>query len=1002
MATLKFFKNYNNYFNRIVKHDYLKTTMDKYETVDKPNINFDEQDGLYTETVVNWTEKWTPNYLMVDPIIPNIEFVPLVKYLNYVSSTNSTHQERWGVYEDVEDTLVLYNLYDATTKTFNITNMVNRNNQDYGYVDICFDFDGALGYVPLNMFSFLANFYYDMIKIHVYDYNGTGNDEIFEISVPKTGIINAKEILKQYPTITNKNAYIESLDIIGSSPDSIWGTMINNDYNTEWTIDSSWFILEWKKIRLNQYRAILKRDVIADNYNEIIKAPTYIEKANITDVNDPLIFNSEGMAFNQIKQSETPLKDETDCGWVVGYIPSDWAGATINSNVVISSMNADITVDTLSSWDYFKNVTSNSNFKYMSSSNNGNQVGLKIRWCHDEIGYSDSYIDFYGQMIYFNTRTGYKNTETLKTSGQDASNPNWPSWGNDFHIDGPRTMGWYYKTELETSERNALLNQFVGNSSFISHINNCLTQGTEIASQSSINALLNLRSKIIKETSTNTYYRIDIKTVNSANPIVIDKATTTGASVFSDVSTGVGNASGWSIVGTLQNGDVVAKLDSDAYAIELTQISINCEVTIDNDRFHLSDNPYDMFCIPYSNTLQIYDGEHTFTCIKDVALNIAEQLAGKAGSASVYDVQILPYCPARHVISGSSNPSVLLDVSKAKYDNIVTVADGQTTGYVNTIIWCMSSSFTFDINKVISVPTYNPVELKVSNECDMYRLSSGNFNGVFEFSPAKSYGINGFKVECTYKPFNPYIHVTPKLKGLYGSNYTVIDDMRGLICGGDFSLPQLSNTWANYELSNKNYQQIFDRTIQNLDVQYDVAKQQALIGAITGTITGTASGGVSGAITGSKLGGGYGAIAGAAIGAIAGGGASLAGGIADYQNTKRLQEENRDFQTDLFNYNLQNIQAIPSSLTKSSALTFNTRIWPFLEYYTCTDDEKNAFRNKLKYNGMTVMKIDTISNYIYDDDYYFLKGKLIRLDNVNGESGMVAEIYNEIYKGIYI
>ena len=848
MATLKFFKNYNNYFNRIVKHDYSKATMNKYETVDKQNINFDEQDGLYTEAVVNWTENWTPNYLMVNPIIPE------------------------------------------------------------------------------------------------------GDD-------------------------------------------------------AEWVINSSWFILEWKKIRLNQYRAILKRDVIADNYNSILNAPTYIEKATITDPNNPLLFNSEGMTFNQIKQSETPLKDETGCGWVVGYIPSDFAKdspKTINSNVVISSVNADITVDSLANWSYFKNVTSNNNFKYMSSSNNGNLVGLKIRWCHTEIGYSDSYIDFYGQMIYFNTTTGYKSVETLKSSGQDASNPNWPSWGNDYHINGPRTMGQYYKTELDASERNALLNQFVGNSTFNYHINNCLTQGTEIATQSSINALLSLRSKIIKETSTNTYYRIDIKTVNSANPITINKSIGTGAAVFSDVETGINNASGWNIVGTLQTGDIVAKLDSDAYAIELTQISINCEVTIDADRFHLSDNPYDMFCIPYSNTLQIYDGEHTFTCIKDVALNIAEQLAGQTGDKSIYDVQLLPYCPARHVISGSSNPGVLLDVSKAKYDNIVTMEDRQITGYVNTVIWCMSSSFTFDINNVISVPTNNPVELKVSNECDMYRLSSGNFNGIFEFSPAKSYGINGFKVECTYKPFNPYIHITPKLKGLYGNNYTIIDDMRGLICGGDFSLPQLSNAWANYELSNKNYQQIFDRTIQNLDVQYDVAKQQALASAITGTITGTASGGVSGAITGSKLGGGYGAMAGAAIGAVAGGGASLAGGIIDYQNTKKLQEENRDFQTDLFNYNLQNIQAIPSSLTKSSALTFNTRIWPFLEYYTCTDDEKNAFRNKLKYNGMTVMKIDTISNYIYDDDYYFLKGKLIRLDNVNGESGIVAEIYNELYKGIYI
>ena len=145
--------------------------------------------------------------------------------------------------------------------------------------------------------------------------------------------------------------------------------------------------------------------------------------------------------------------------------------------------------------------------------------------------------------------------------------------------------------------------------------------------------------------------------------------------------------------------------------------------------------------------------------------------------------------------------------------------------------------------------------------------------------------------------------------------------MRGLICGGSFSLGQLTSAWSAYELNNVNYQQIFDRQIQNLDVQYDVAKQQSLMSAIAGTFTGTATGGISGAITGSKVGGGYGAVAGAAIGAVGGGLASGIAGYMDYQNVKKLQEENRDFQTDLYNYNLQNIKAIPESLSKGSAFT---------------------------------------------------------------------------------
>lgn len=89
------------------------------------------------------------------------------------------------------------------------------------------------------------------------------------------------------------------------------------------TINSRWFILEAHRTRDKQYEIILRRDVIADNYQNVLNAPTYIEKATITDENDPLIFNSEGLLVNQIKDTETPLKDETQCGWVVGYIPSD-------------------------------------------------------------------------------------------------------------------------------------------------------------------------------------------------------------------------------------------------------------------------------------------------------------------------------------------------------------------------------------------------------------------------------------------------------------------------------------------------------------------------------------------------------------------------------------------------------------------------------------------------------------------------------------------------------
>ena len=141
-------------------------------------------------------------------------------------------------------------------------------------------------------------------------------------------------------------------------------------------------------------------------------------------------------------------------------------------------------------------------------------------------------------------------------------------------------------------------------------------------------------------------------------------------------------------------------------------------------------------------------------------------------------------------------------------------------------------------------------------------------------------------------------------------------------------------------------------------------------------------------VNGTAIGAGVGAVGGAITSAI------------DYRNNLRMMEENRQYKIDMYGYNLQNIQAIPTSLTKTSALTYNTRVWPFIEYYTCTDAERNALADKMKYNGMTIMKIGKLTDYTLGEDKFY-KGQLIRL-NINVDSHMAYEIYNELNKGVYL
>lgn len=128
------------------------------------------------------------------------------------------------------------------------------------------------------------------------------------------------------------------------------------------------------------------------------------------------------------------------------------------------------------------------------------------------------------------------------------------------------------------------------------------------------------------------------------------------------------------------------------------------------------------------------------------------------------------------------------------------------------------------------------------------------------------------------------------------------------------------------------------------------------------------------------------------------------GAIKETGWLRRSQEETKDYTKDMYGYNLGNIQALPNSLSKTTALTNNNKIFPFVEYFTCTEAERNAFKDKIKYNGMSIMKISTLNAYSTSTDYdkVYVKGQLIRLDNINDDFHVADAIYQETLKGFYI
>ena len=936
-------------------------------------------------------------------------------------------------------------------------------------------------------------------------------------------------------------------------------------------IKSRWFIMEDHRTRDGQYELILRRDVIVDNFGAIEDAPIYVEKANITDVHNPLLFNKEGLQVNQIKQAEFPIKDETECGWVVGYIPRDAfeTNTPIDSDVYLPGA-ADITVNGLSNWAYWKNIVGlNPNGEYMIEDRGEYDAIFKAKARYTRTIYSS------GTTTYFSARNSrfpigkeMSSANTYSTTAQSGTErgepavgalPSWYESWSGLEWKGVSTQtqaqetGMYNHAAIQIMVRN-----IYNNSTFKGYVKTYLdNKGLEFGSTAGIRGL---DTKVIYDSSTKLYYRINIKNKPSEDFYEVNTGATGGSNVINYfnnnlVRTGLATYS-YTFNGNINSGEFYVRPSGTLYYIELEQLAYSLRVEIDNNRSHLEDASYDMFCIPYSDSYNLYYGDPvtTVVCNKAVALTMATAIGAQAGTNSIYDIQLLPYCPCREAIVRSSDPSVGLTLDGVSYDLIKFYdSDEQEYGAAQSaIIWCTKSIFDVDINaaeigsvtnisgpfsdiiipppptaaiktenfytlyeipntpssasiyrtaigttstennnlvwvlksdkntgEVIESDYYSTIEvlfdhenntsslhiykdnhyqnpeilisatdytnasyyytfyiygtnyggqntselynhilkvpkigyfhalldnaedIKISNECDLYRLVSGNYNGIFEFSIAKSDGIDGFRVECNYKPWSPYIHVFPKLKNLYGPKFVELDDARGLICGGDFSLTQLSNAWANYQLQNKTYQEMFDRQIKNMDVNNSIAMQQAQFQAGAGMFSGAAGGAASGAIAGAK-GGPYAAAAGAIIGGATGLGMGIAGGVMDVQNLAAQQAENRQYAIDMYNYNLQNIQAIPTSITKTTALTYNTRIWPFLEYYTCTDVEKQALRDKLKYNGMTVMATGKLSDYISEGEPHFFLGQLIRIPDLAHDNHMANEIYNELLKGVFI
>ena len=480
-------------------------------------------------------------------------------------------------------------------------------------------------------------------------------------------------------------------------------------------INSRWFITEQDRERAGQYELTLKRDVLVDNYADVVNSPIFLEKGFINDSNDPLLYNSESMNLNQIKQLEIPLKDETESGWVVGYIPSD-AFPKVEPQYdrvekkVTTPMEADFEIDNINDWSYWQYCTNNPNYKLMADSAGKRKVTVKIR---SEDRHADFGGSFRVDMVTANY-TFYPNSTDAGTYSQQNSGYiktsatlEYPQWYQDY---GPVT---FKQGTINAGICNNIFDPVRNNSAFNTALNTILGTGINIGDTS---ALRRLQDKIILDATTNKYYRISVISISESNPITVTSSTTGGQAALTALKNAMNYINGAD--GSLQGEytTFTASNSSTSYAIKLTNIGDSFYVDLNSDRAHLNDAPYDMFCIPFSDTLKLKFDSTEFTCSKNVALSMATEIARDLGSGNVYDVQLLPYCPNRTMVVNSGSPSSVLNLASVKYD---LIKESVTHNPKSAVIWCTESTFQVPITVESNIVEFKPTEdapIKINNE----------------------------------------------------------------------------------------------------------------------------------------------------------------------------------------------------------------------------------------------------------------------------------------------
>lgn len=717
------------------------------------------------------------------------------------------------------------------------------------------------------------------------------------------------------------------LKAAGMSPDY---AIVQDDQDN---IESRWFVMECRQLRVNQFKVDLRRDLVVESIDSLEACDRFWCDRGLVEDSNNLVLQPENISVNRIKQSETLIKDNSGVAWLVGYL-----NRTVQSKEITGSLDIEpnATYDSLSVWPDYQYVTNWFN-GYTADSNNW----FTLYW--SKVNANPLAPDWWVRS--WDIKLGYikQNSDSQKRI----------------------RLGWVSTPSDKFPSTNLVTDAFTQNTNWIDDIRT----NFGIKSETDTQNFTGLDDSIVYIKDINTYYKVKLisESITYEETLNSTEAKTEASQIYNICSNVLGgnlnNTAGQEPIYTFHSNGT-------RYKLQLEEISTEkgFKYTIPASRPHLDDAPYDMFAIPYGSYNDLGD--------KTIAMKAATAAMAELNvnaNSELYDVQLLPFQPT---LSGTT----------------ITDIKNSSDKVIGKIYWATSSTFSKTILLDTPIGVENP---KLNSITDLYRLVSPNYSGQFEFTAAANGGISGFKVDATYLPISPYIRIAPIFGRLYGNEFS---DARGLICGGDFSLPVVNSAWVAYQQNNKTYQATFDRSIANLEFTNNIGRQMDRIGVAVGTIQGAAQGGAAGSI-----GGPWGAAAGAVVGAAG----SLWGGISDINLNEQIRQEQLSYIKDQQRLNLAAIQAQPYSLSKTTAFTANNKIFPILEFYTCSEKEKEAVVAYLVNNSFNIGAVIPFKSILTTTwasnnkiARKWIQGHPIELDT-NEDYHYTAELGRELAQGYY-